>query len=171
MSWKKGNKKDGRHYWLVPPDLYAELNAEFQFDYDPCPFPLPAGYNGLAAEWGLRNWVNPPFGAVQDPRTGKDVGMTAWVKKAIEEHRKGKLVVMIVMLYHWHILLMLEAAGSDRIRYLGDVKWCATEDGSSGPGAGHTALFVMVPEVYATDICPTPIVFQPWNKKQTELFS
>lgn len=29
-----------------------DLRREFEFDYDPCPYPLPEGYDGLRAEWG-----------------------------------------------------------------------------------------------------------------------
>ena len=42
-----GNGDDGKHYWLTPSRLYAELDAEFHFDFDPCPHPLPAGFDGL----------------------------------------------------------------------------------------------------------------------------
>ena len=42
----KGNK-DGQHYWLTPPDLMAELKAEFGFDFDACPYPLPDDFDGL----------------------------------------------------------------------------------------------------------------------------
>lgn len=52
MAFEIGNKKDGKHYWLTPPDLRAALQQEFNFDYDPCPFPLPDGYDGLRADWG-----------------------------------------------------------------------------------------------------------------------
>lgn len=56
--------KDGKHYWLTPPDLMAKLQEEFNFDFDPCPYPKPDNFDGLVAEWGQRNYVNPPFGAI-----------------------------------------------------------------------------------------------------------
>ena len=34
-----GNGDDGKHDWLTPPDLYAARDTEFNFDFDPCPFP------------------------------------------------------------------------------------------------------------------------------------
>lgn len=67
-----GNRDDGKHYWLTPPDLYRRLDAEFHFDFDPCPFPLPAGFDGLTCEWGASNYVNPPFG-LDHPR-GQEEG-------------------------------------------------------------------------------------------------
>ncbi|GHV50328.1 hypothetical protein FACS1894216_02330 [Synergistales bacterium] len=48
-------------YRLTPPELYAELNSEFNFDFDPCPYPRPMGYNSLVLPWGTSNYVNPPF--------------------------------------------------------------------------------------------------------------
>src|SRR5262245_50685837 len=36
-KFHRGNGADGRHYWLTPPDLYAALDAEFGFTFDPCP--------------------------------------------------------------------------------------------------------------------------------------
>lgn len=133
-----GNGSDGKHYWLTPPDLKAELQAEFSFDYDPCPYPKPEGYNGLTAEWGQSSYVNPPFGSVIVD--GKKKGPTAWARKAIEESKKGKRVVLVYPIDKW--ILMLLAAGAE-VRNLGDVKWCAIEDGSQGKGTGrHIAAFI-----------------------------
>ncbi len=42
------------------------------------------------------------------------------------------------------VLMMLAATGAQNVRNLGDVKWCATEDGSQGKGTGrHIACFVL----------------------------
>jgi hypothetical protein len=140
-KFHKGNGDDGKHYWLTPPALYASLHAEFQFDYDPCPFPKPEGFDGLTASWGQCSYVNPPFGSII--HNGKKKGPTAWVRKAIAEQRAGKRVVLVFPVDKW--MLMLLQAGAE-VRNLGDVKWLATEDGSEGKGTGrHIACFVLEP--------------------------
>jgi len=144
-----GNGGDGKHYWLTPPDLYERLNAEFDFDFDPCPFPCPNGFDGLTCEWGKSNYVNPPFGSImhQGPSDKKPrkKGPTAWMRKAIEEQRKGKLSVVVYPVDKW-VLMMLQATRSVQVRNLGDVRWHAIEDGSAGKGTGrHIAAFILYP--------------------------
>jgi len=137
-----GNGGDGKHYWLTPPELYVQLNAEFNFDFDPCPYPLPSGFDGLTCEWGQSNYVNPPFGSII--HYGKKKGPTAWVRKAIIEQQKGKHVVLVYPVDKW-VLMILGAIGT-KVRNLGDVQWCATEDGSVGKGMGrHIACFILEP--------------------------
>ena len=136
-----GNAKDGKHYWLTPPELYAALDAQYHFDFDPCPHPKPDGFNGLAVEWGKSSYVNPPFCAVM--MDGKKKGITAWARKALEEHKKGKRVVFVFPLDKW--MLMLMDAGAT-VKNLGDVKWHAVEDNQKGPGTGrHVGCFVLEP--------------------------
>ena len=136
-----GNRDDGKHYWLTPPALMAELQQEFAFDFDPCPFPKPESFDGLTADWGQSSYVNPPFGSII--HEGKKKGMTAWVKKAIAEHAKGKRVVMVYPIDKW-VLMLLKAGAT--VRNLGDVRWCATEDGSAGKGIRrHIAAFILEP--------------------------
>lgn len=137
-----GNRVDGKHYWLTPPSLYASLDAEFNFDFDPCPYPLPPGFDGLTCDWGLSNYVNPPFGSII--HDGKKIGPTAWVRKAIQECAKGKLVVFVYPVDKW-VLMMAQAIGAG-VRNLGDVKWCAIEDNMPGKGTGrHIACFILDP--------------------------
>jgi hypothetical protein len=137
-KFHQGNP-DGKHYWLTPPEIFKPLSDEFEFDFDPCPFPKPDNFDGLTCEWGKSNYVNPPFGSII--HNGRKKGMTAWVRKAIEENKKGKGVVMVYPIDKW--ILMLLAHGA-KVRNLGDVKWLATEDGSQGKGTGrHIACFVL----------------------------
>jgi len=138
-KFHKGNGDNGKHYWLTPPDLMEDMQEEFEFDFDPCPFPKPDDFDGLTCEWGQSNYVNPPFGSIM--HEGKKKGPTAWMRKAIEEQKKGKDVVIVYPIDKW--ILMLLAAGAE-VRNLGDVKWIATEDGSAGKGTGrHIAQFIL----------------------------
>ena len=131
MSYQNGNQ-DGKHYWLTPPEIYEQLDNEFHFDFDPCPYPRPEGFDGLEVNWGKSNYVNPPFN-----------GPTRWVRKSIEEYRKGNRVVFVFPIDKWiHYLL-----GEDvEIRNLGDIRWLATEDRQPGNGTGRwIAAFILDP--------------------------
>jgi hypothetical protein len=134
--------KDGKHYWITPPELMEQLQREFDFTFDPCPYPLPEGFDGLEAEWGSSNYVNPPFGVVL--HKGKKKGATAWARKAIAEYQKGKRVVLVYPIDKW--VLMLLGAGA-QVRNLRDVRWHAIEDGKPGKGTGrHIAAFILEPK-------------------------
>lgn len=141
--------KDGKHYWLTPPELMKELHEEFGFDFDPCPYPRPEGFDGLIDDWeGTSVYVNPPFGAVlhqgPDDKKPRKKGPTFWARKAIKEYKKGKKVVMVYPIDKW-VLMMLEYVSE--VRNLGDIKWCAIENGKPGVGTGrHVAMFVLDPE-------------------------
>jgi hypothetical protein len=145
-KFHKGNGQDGKHFWLTPWDepAIAQLVVDYgPFDFDPCPYPIPTGFDGLTCEWGQRNYVNPPFGSIM--HQGKKKGPTAWMRKAIEEQAKGKLSVVVYPVDKW-VLMMLKATGSVKVRNLGDVRWLATEDGSTGKGTGrHIAAFILLP--------------------------
>lgn len=142
-----GNTQDGKHYWLTPPELYAKLDAEFHFDFDPCPHPKPNNFDGLTAPWGKSNYVNPPFGSVL--HEGRKKGVTAWIRKAIAERRKGNLTVLVYPVDKWVFMILEEILGDHReIRNLGDIKWRAIEDGTPGRGTGrHIACFIFRPRL------------------------
>lgn len=88
--------------WETPYYFYKKLNKEFDFTFDPCPLRWDLSeWDGLKISWGERNFVNPPYS-----RKLKD----AFVIKAIEESKKGKLCVVLLpvststQLFHRHIL-------------------------------------------------------------------
>ena len=53
--------------------------------YDPCPLNPEPDFNGLKVSWHPRTYVNPPY---SNP--------LPWVEKAIEESKKGKMIVMLL---------------------------------------------------------------------------
>ena len=102
--------------WATPKELYDKLNAEFKFDFDPCP--LHSDFDGLTIEWGKSNYINPPYS-----RQLKE----AFVIKAIEESKKDKVCVMLLpvststKLFHKHILPNAKDIRflEGRVRFLG----------------------------------------------------
>ena len=83
-------------FWLTPWEdpYFAALREEFNFTWDACPYPRPAGFDGLKEPWGERVWVNPPF-------VGHDSSRSAWARKMIEEQARGTLSVLIVPMDRW----------------------------------------------------------------------
>ena len=74
--------------YATPPELYDYLNNRFNFDFDPCPYNEGKILkNGLEIEWGLRNYINPPY----SQKLKED-----FVKKGIQEMKKGKLCVFLL---------------------------------------------------------------------------
>ncbi len=142
-KFHSGNRLDGKHYWLTPPDLMESLESRFAFTFDACPFPKPENFDGLTCEWGSSSYVNPPFGSIL--HEGRKKGPTAWARKCIIEADKGNNVVMVYPIDKW-ILMLLEAGA--KVENLGDVKWCSTEDGKPGRGTGrHIAMFIFDDEM------------------------
>ena len=81
--------------WATPADTFAELDAEFHFNLDPCataenhkcPRYFTKEDDGLAQNWGGYNvFCNPPYGR----------SLPAWIEKAATEARNGATVVMLI---------------------------------------------------------------------------
>jgi len=104
-------------YWITPPNMYRDLNAEFRFDFDSCPCPRPEGYDSLQIPWGRSNYVNPPFRKA-DGVNG--MGPMAFVHKAIAEAKLGRTSVLTLPAQSY-IMHALEAGAE--LRSLGRVRW------------------------------------------------
>jgi len=100
----KNRNLEHKDNWATPKYFYDKLDAEFNFDFDPCPLndgEITPDKDGLLIEWGKKNFINPPYS-----RKLKE----AFVKKAINESKKGKLCVMLLpvststILFHEYIL-------------------------------------------------------------------
>jgi len=116
-----------KHYWITPPGLYEQLNQEFHFDFDPCPYPRRIGYDGLTIPWGKSNYCNPPF----------QKGMIHWIRKAISE--RGQTVLLLPA--PQHILALIDAKAE--LRSAGRVKFLSIEDGEPNPGPGNCILAII----------------------------
>jgi hypothetical protein len=98
----KNRNQDHKDSWGTPKEFYDKLNNEFNFNFDPCPYEHDISkWDGLSIDWKERNFINPPYS-----RKLKE----AFILKAIEESKKGKLCVMLLpvststKIFHEHIL-------------------------------------------------------------------
>lgn len=82
--------------WQTPPGVIKKLEEEFGFiDFDPCP--LNASFDGLEVEWGHKNFINPPYSMRRVMFNGAMTPLKeAFIKKAYEESKKGKLCIMLL---------------------------------------------------------------------------
>lgn len=138
----KNRALDHSDNWGTPPYIFGPLNAEFNFDFDPCPLSSPGTItpetDGLLIKWGLRNFVNPPYS-----RKLKE----AFIKKAVVEAHRGALCVMLLpvststAIYHDVI-----KPNKKEIRFIrGRVKFCGfNKDGFTSKGRGmHDSMVVI----------------------------
>lgn len=88
-----------RNAWRTPPEVFAALDAEFNFAIDVaasesnalCRYYIDANDNALVGAWlqdesGQYAWCNPPY---------SDIG--PWIEKAADQSKLGAGVVMLVM--------------------------------------------------------------------------
>jgi hypothetical protein len=117
-----------KRFWKTPPDLMEQFVKEFGHMNDVCPFPKPEYHNALNMDWQDMNFVNPPFRR----EDGGGFGPTAFVRKAIEEHKKGKKSVLIIPTQSY-VNLLLEAGAE--LRSVGRVRWreCDTDEPCKQP--------------------------------------
>lgn len=112
--------------WKTPTAIYQKLNAEFKFDFDPCPIGGGGyGIDGLQINWGKSNFVNPPYSQLK-----------AWCKKSYEESLLGKTVVMLIPsrtdTSAWHDYCMK----ADEIRFIrGRLKFGDSKNSAPFPSA------------------------------------
>lgn len=74
--------------YATPPELYNELNKEFDFDFDPCPYNEGKIINdGLKIDWGKSNFVNPPYSQKLKEQ---------FIIKGIEEMKRGNTSIFLI---------------------------------------------------------------------------
>ena len=102
-----------RRYWLTPPELEKYRTG----CWDPCPFPLPDGWDATKMNWEKPWYCNPPFHEY-----------TRFVRKAIAEG-DGVLVFPIPL-----VVAELIASGATMLEY-GRYHWldCDTLEPMKSP--------------------------------------
>lgn len=82
--------------WFTPIEFYNVLNAEFNFNLDPCATDInhkcnkyfTKADNGLLQDWGGYNvFCNPPYGRA----------IAAWVEKAYKEAKKDNTLIVMLL--------------------------------------------------------------------------
>lgn len=110
--------------WKTPKAVYQILDAEFNFDFDPCP--ANPQFDGLKIKWRKSNFVNPPYGRE----------LPHWIAKGYCEYLDGKTVVFLIPsrtdTKWWHKYCMK----ADEIRFIkGRLKFDDQKNSAPFPSA------------------------------------
>lgn len=130
----KGMLSSATDLWPTPQEFFDKLNAEFNFNLDPCctaenakcDFFYDKESNGLKRSWkGFRVFMNPPYG-----REIKE-----WMRKAERESRHSLVVCLVPArtdTFWWHEYAMK----ADDIRYVrGRLKFGNAKNSAPFPSA------------------------------------
>ena len=147
--------------WQTPRYILDQIEKEFGEFFDPCP--VNSEFDGLEIDWKDVNYINPPYSLKMKQ---------AFVKKAIEECKKGKVCIMLIpvststKLFHEDIL-----PNASEIRFIkGRINFNGFDtQGSNGKkyqsGQMDSMIVVFSPSRFQTQANPTDLSF---NKDLTE---
>lgn len=117
----------------TPSGFYAQINEEFNFNFDPCPLNKNPETDGLTIKWGERCYINPPYGKA----------IRFWLEKGLKEIESGdtKIAVFLLPAYtdvKWfHEIVLLKAS---EIRFIkGRLKF--GEHNNTAPFANMLVVF------------------------------
>jgi hypothetical protein len=134
----EGKMNKNARFWKTPPEIYTMLSEKYgPFDFDPCPYPVPEGFDGLIVPWSNCNFVNPPFRR-HDGVNGR--GPTAFVRKAIEEQKDGKNSILLLPVQSY-VNLLLEAGAE--LRSLGRLHWREITTGEPMKSPSPICCFIL----------------------------
>lgn len=121
----------GTPNWLM--DVFSDW-------FDPCPLNPNSTINGLELEWKDKTYVNPPYSKP-----------LPWVKKAIEENKKGKTIAMLLKVdtsTRWYAKLVEAKAHilflNGRLKFKGDNYYNGT--GKLSPANFPSMLIILSKE-------------------------
>jgi hypothetical protein len=123
--------------YLTPPEFLGGLNKEFNFTpgFDPCPYPRPEGFDGLKVPWPKSTYCNPPF------RKQDGIGIAAFARKAIEENKLGKTVVLVLPTFGT-INCLLEAGAE--LRSARRIPWIDPKTGQPASTSPSSNMLVIL---------------------------
>ena len=131
MAYMPKSKSDK---WGTPKALYDTLNAEFHFNFDPCPLDWkPGDPDGLVIPWGSSTFCNPPYSNVKE-----------WIKKAYMEWKEGKQVVMLINAITDTVAFHEYIYGKAELRFLkGRVKFIDPKNPLKKSGSPKPSMIVI----------------------------
>ena len=121
-------------YWLTPPDIEDEIERILGTRdwFDPCPYPLPDGWDALNMTWSKPWYLNPPF------RKQDGGGPTKFIRKAIAEKGPGVIIYPVT----GATFELVKCGILSSMRPIGRVRWleCDTKDPYEGHPPGLCVL-------------------------------